>query len=199
MSFNYPNFFPKPGYLTNKIKNDYILTSINNGSLPKNALDFSEITSLHASNDPNKPIYFWQLYSILGEKPVEKLIRLFYTRIFNDTKNSWFSQEFIEIGDIEYHVKGQKNFWLDVMGGGEHYKGTEKKLYNYHKLVKNIMTKEGANCWMSHMDKALKDIELEKIEDKRVLSCIKSFLNYFMLKYAVEFDFNFFPVMKGKL
>ena len=199
MSFNYPNFFPKPGYLTNKIKNDYILTSINNGSLPKNALDFSEITSLHASNDPNKPIYFWQLYSILGEKPVEKLIRLFYTRIFNDTENSWFSQEFIEIGDVEYHVRGQKNFWLDVMGGGEHYKGTEKKLHNYHKLVKNIMTQEGANCWMNHMDKALKDIELEKIEDKRVLSCIKSFLNYFMLKYAVEFDFNFFPVMKGKL
>ena len=58
------------------------------------------------------PLYFWQLYSILGEKYIEDLIRLFYTKLFNDDKNKWFSDEFIEIGSIEYHVRGQKNFGL---------------------------------------------------------------------------------------
>lgn len=139
------------------------------------------------------------MYSILGKEPIEKLIKIFYTRIFNDTKNKWFSDEFIEIGDIEYHVRGQKNFWLDVMGGGKFYKGTESRLSNYHKLVSNIMTEDGANCWINHMYQALKEVKIDKIEDKRVISCIKSFLNYFMIKYSIEFDFNFYPVMKGKL
>ena len=163
----------------------------------KQTLENKEITSLIASNDPTKPLYFWQLYSILGEKYIEDLIRLFYTRLFNDTKNKWFTDEFIEIGSIEYHVRGQKKFWLDIMGGGEYYTGGEKKLHNYHKLVKNIMTNEGACVWLKHMNDALDEMIYNN--DVRVRKCIDVFLNYFMTKYAIEFDFNFFSIMKTKL
>lgn len=192
MTFNYPNYIPNYGNLTEKIMKEFILNYYH-----KEVLDNKEITSLIATNDITKPLYFWQLYSILGEVYIEDLIRLFYTKLFKDNKNKWFSNEFIEIGSIEYHVKGQKKFWLDIMGGGEYYTGGEKKLYNYHKLVKNIMTSEGANLWMNHMNDALDEMTYN--EDVRVRKCIDVFLKYFMTKYAIEFDFNFFSIMKTKL
>ena len=83
------------------------------------------------------------------------------------------------------------------MGGGEYYTGGEKKLHNYHKLVKNIMTNEGANLWMKHMNDALDEMTYN--EDVRVRKCMDVFLKYFMTKYAIEFDFNFFSIMKTKL
>ena len=58
------------------------------------------------------------------------------------------------------------------MGGGEYYTGGEK-LHNYHKLVKNIMTNEGANLWMKHMNDALD--EMAYSEDVRVRKCIDVF------------------------
>lgn len=192
MNYNYPLFCPNYGNLTEKIMNQFLLTYYH-----KQILQNKEITSLIASNDITKPLYFWQLYSILGEKYIEDLIRLFYTNLFNDKKNKWFSDEFIEIGSIEYHVKGQKKFWLDIMGGGEYYTGGEKKLHNYHKLVKNIMTSDGARLWMHHMNYALDEMQYNK--DKRVRKCIDVFLNHFMIKYAIEFDFNFFNILKSKL
>ena len=192
MTFNYPNYVPNYGNLTEKIMKEFILNYYH-----KEALDNKEITSLIAANDITKPLYFWQLYSILGEVYIEDLIRLFYTKLFKDNKNKWFSDEFIEIGSIEYHVKGQKKFWLDIMGGGEYYTGGEKKLHNYHKLVKNIMTVDGANLWMKHMNDALDEMIYN--EDVRVRKCMDVFLKYFMTKYAIEFDFNFFSIMKTKL
>lgn len=190
--FNYPNFTPNYGNLTMIIMKEFILSYYHEDTLNNN-----EITSLIASNDTTKPLYFWQLYSILGEEYIENLIRLFYTNLFNDQKNKWFSEEFIDIGSIEYHVKGQKKFWLDIMGGGENYSGGEKKLYNYHKLVENIMTEEGARLWMFHMNNALDEMSYEN--DKRVRKCIDVFLKHFMIKYAVEFDFNFYNIFKSKL
>ena len=192
MILNYPKYIPNYGNLTEKIMKEFILNYYH-----KQTLENKTITSLNASNDPTQPLYFWQLYSILGEKYIEDLIRLFYTKLFNDDKNKWFSDEFIEIGSIEYHVRGQKKFWLDIMGGGEYYTGGEKKLHNYHKLVKNIMTSEGACVWMKHMNDALDEMAYN--EDVRVRKCIDVFLKYFMTKYAIEFDFNFFSIMKTKL
>ena len=190
--FNYPNFIPNYGNLTTTVMKEFILHYYH-----KDVLENKEITSLIASNDIKKPLYFWQLYSILGEKYIEDLIRLFYTNLFNDEKNKWFTDEFIEIGSIEYHVKGQKKFWLDIMGGGEYYSGGEKKLHNYHKLVENIMTTEGAKLWMYHMNQALDNMNYNK--DLRVRKCIDVFLNHFMIKYAIEFDFNFYNIFKSKL
>lgn len=192
MDYHYPIFIPNYGNLTNKIMKEYLLTYYS-----INILDNNDITSLVASNDKTKPLYFWQLYSILGEKKIEDLIRQFYRNIFNDKNNKWFSDEFIEIGSIEYHVKGQKKFWLDIMGGGEYYTGGEKKLHYHHKLVKNIMTEKGANIWMYHMNNALDKMEYK--EDIRIRKCIDVFLNHFMVKYAIEFDFNFYNILKSKL
>ena len=90
-----------------------------------------------------------------------------------------------------------KKILVRYNGGGEYYSGGEKKLYNYHKLVKNIMTNEGANLWMKHMNDALD--EMTYSDDLRVRKCIDVFLNHFMIKYAIEFDFNFFSILKSKL
>ena len=83
------------------------------------------------------------------------------------------------------------------MGGGEYYSGGEKKLNFHHKLVKNIMTTKGANIWMYHMDNALDKIDFSN--DRRIRKCIDVFLNHFMIKYAVEFDFNFYNIFRAKL
>ena len=143
-NFDYPNFIPSIGNLTDKIRYEYISGKIIEKRLDYDSFDNEKITSLIASNDVNDEVYFWQLYSILGGNPIHKLIHTFYTRIFNDFEEPWFRDEFIESGSIEYHVIGQKNFWLDIMGGGPLYKGGELKLNFKHKLVENIMNLQGA-------------------------------------------------------
>lgn len=195
--FKYPNFEPQEGYLTNLIRNEYIATCIKNET-KLDPIKFNKIISLVASNDINDKIYFWQLYSILGEKPVHNLILKFYTNIFNDTENLWFREEFEETGSINYHVKGQKKFWLDIMGGGPQYIGGELKLHRKHELVSNIMTLEGAEIWMKHMNDTIHETRFDLIKDKRVIPCIKNFLHFFMKKYSVEFDFNFYGLIKKK-
>ena len=192
------NYKPELGFLTKTIRNEYLFEEL---KLNKISIeDIPDALSLYASNNKNKRIYFWQLYNILGDEPVIYLITKFYKKIFND-EAEWFRDEFIDLGSIEYHVKGQSNFWLDIMGGGQRYIGGEKMLNKKHKLVKNIMTREGAEKWMDSMEKTLKEITLTKdFEDKRIIVCIYDFLEYFMNKYAIEFDFNVFnmDVLKKK-
>ena len=153
MTFNYPNFIPSPGNLTYQIQIDYLTSKIRDKSLPIDSLDNKKITSLIASNNPSDPIFFWQLYSILGESPIHTLISIFYENVFNDN-DKWFSEEFIELGSLEYHIKGQKRFWLDIMGGGKHYVNGMNRLNLRHSLVDNIMTVEGSNKWLENMNKA---------------------------------------------
>ena len=59
------------------------------------------------------------------------------------------------------------------------------------------MTLDGARLWMYHMNNALN--EMNYTQDKRVRKCIDVFLNHFMIKYSIEFDFNFFNLLKSKL
>ena len=184
---------PELGFLKKKVRNEYLTDLIKNDKFDFDKLDIA--MSLYACNDKNERIYFWQLYSILGEKPVIYLIAKFYENIFNDDGAEWFRNEFIELGDIAYHVKGQSNFWLDVMGGGQRYIRGEKMVYKKHKLVKNIMTREGGERWMYNMEKTLNEIVLTpEFQDKRILVCIYDFLEYYMNKYAMEFDFNVFDL-----
>ena len=184
---------PELGFLKKKVRNEYLTDLIKNDKFDFDKLDIA--MSLYACNDKNERIYFWQLYSILGEKPVIYLITKFYENIFNDDGAEWFRNEFIELGDIAYHVKGQSNFWLDVMGGGQRYIRGEKMVYKKHKLVKNIMTREGGERWMYNMEKTLNEIVLTpEFQDKRILVCIYDFLEYYMNKYAMEFDFNVFDL-----
>ena len=198
---NYPNFEPSLGNLTHKIRKDYIEHAIKLNILPKDSFSNEDIISLVASNDESKPIYFWQLYSIAGEDNIHILIKTFYEKIFNDTHSYWFRDEFVDSGPLEYHIRGQKRFWLDVMGAGKLYFGDEIKLYNKHKLVKNIMTSKGAKEWMNYMNETITEMDKYFKYDKRILPCLTSFLEYFMEKYSIQFDFNIFDkkVINSKL
>ena len=200
MTFNYPNFIPSPGNLTLQIQTDYITSKIRDKSLCVNAFDNKKITSLIASNNPSDPIFFWQLYSILGESPIHTLISIFYENVFNDN-DKWFSEEFIELGSLEYHIKGQKRFWLDIMGGGQKYIDGMNRLNLRHSLVDNIMTVDGSNKWLDNMNKALNDHRVHLTNDKRVIYCIYDFINYFMIKYSKHFNYNIKKVihLKSKL
>lgn len=192
-------YIPKLGILTDIIIKEYILYLNNKNLVLNNSVNYLEITSLYANDDINKPLYFWQLYNILGKEIIIKLITIFYTKIFNDTNFLWFKEEFEDLGNLQYHINGQTNFWLDIMGGGPYYNGGLKKLNNKHKLVKNIMTKKGADLWMYYMIESLKEIKNDISFDSRILICLVDFLYFFMMKYGYEFDFNFTDFRNSKL
>ena len=192
-------FQPKKGNLTNKIKYEYLNLYIKQNKLSENIFDNEEVTSLYAPTDLNKTLYFWQIYSIIGPEPIRKLITLFYTSIFESTTNLWFKEEFIELGSLEHHINKQTEFWLDIMGGGPLYKSTIKKLHMKHKLVQNIMTEKGANIWMSFMINSINTIKEDLYTDRRIIPCLINFLNFFMLKYGREFDFNFYEIKISSL
>ena len=220
-------FTPLAGNLTNKIRDEYlelcvkqkkILPEIYNNNKIKKIIykdyyikeketskifENSEITGLYASDDLSKTLYFWQIYSIIGPEPIKKLITVFYTSIFNSTTDLWFKEEFEDLGPLKHHIDRQSEFWLDVMGGGPLYKANMKKLHMKHKLVENIMTEKGANMWLHYMINAINIVREDLCVDRRIIPCLIDFLNFFMLKYAHEFDFNFYEIkdlsLKSKL
>ena len=211
-------FTPLAGNLTNKIRYEYLELCVkqkkispeiyNNNKIKKiiykdyyikeketsKIFENNEITGLYASSDLSKTLYFWQIYSIIGPEPIKKLITVFYTSIFNSTTDLWFKEEFEDLGPLKHHIDRQSEFWLDVMGGGPLYKANMKKLHMKHKLVENIMTEKGANKWMYFMINAINIIKEDLCVDRRIIPCLIDFLNFFMLKYAHEFDFNFYKI-----
>lgn len=192
-------YIPIVGNLTNKIRYEYLDTYIKKNNVLPNLFENKEITGLYASMDLNKPLYFWQIYSITGSEPIRKLITVFYTSIFNSTTDLWFKEEFEDLGPLEHHINRQTEFWLDVMGGGPVYNGNLFKLNKKHKLVKNIMTEKGANKWMHYMIHAIDVVKEDLCVDRRIIPCLIDFLNFFMLKYAHEFDFNFYEIKQSSL
>ena len=192
-------YIPIVGNLTNKIRYEYLDTYIKKNNVLPNLFENKEITGLYASMDLNKPLYFWQIYSITGSEPIRKLITVFYTSIFNSTTDLWFKEEFEDLGPLEHHINRQTEFWLDVMGGGPVYNGNLFKLNKKHKLVKNIMTEKGANKWMNYMIHAINVVKEDLCVDRRIIPCLIDFLNFFMLKYAHEFDFNFYEIKQSSL
>ena len=67
---SYPNFEPSAGYMTESVQRAYISKGIEKNILPKEAHRMPEILSLVASNDLQKPIQFWQLFSVLGQNNI---------------------------------------------------------------------------------------------------------------------------------
>ena len=171
------------------IQTSYLHKRIKQGKLSTNILESSSAFSKIASSNLNDPLFFWQLYSLTGEPPLRDIITRFYKRVFNDSEAQWFSSVFVETGNLDYHVENQLKFWIDLTGGPITYKGGEKKLNIKHRLVKEIMTQEGANRWLYHMDATLSETTFRG--DPRILPCLIDFVNYFMDKYGLEFDFNF--------
>ena len=180
-----------PGKVTRKLREDYLKKQLLFGLMTTDKIKSSSVLSYNANPDQSSELYFWQIYSVIGSDKLEKLIKVFYTRIFNDDKAPWFRDVFVELGSIDYHVRGQHRFWVNSFAGGLEYKAGLKGLLFHHQLAKEIMTKEGAERWLMHMQKTLKQFRPEfNKSDIRIVPCIESFLVFTMETYGIQFNFN---------
>ena len=75
---SYPNYDPSAGYMTEKIQQAYISNAIKLNVLPMDAHRMPEIVSLVASNNLLKSIQFWQLFSVLGQNNIVRIVHKFY-------------------------------------------------------------------------------------------------------------------------
>lgn len=188
-TFNYPAFTPQSGYMTEVIRRRYIETAEQNGLLPANAHRMEAVLSLTATNDIQKPIQFWQLYSVLGADRIIAIVQAFYKRVFRE--EPWFKSVFEQVGSERHHVATQSSMWVDVMGGGHQYHGAEFRL-NFHHThnAMQLMNDKGAERWVSLMKATLDDPSIDYTEDSRVRPALNTFLAFFMSKYAEDFDFE---------
>lgn len=148
-----------------------------------------EATSLVADRDMSKPLYFWQLYSVLGTDRIVSIVQNLYARIAADKEEPWLPKAFTRISDWDHHVATQAAFWLDAMGKGRYYHGGEGRLHFHHyHNGRHVMTQQGAARWMHHMRLALDESDLGT--DPRVRGAIDTFLHARMEKYAAQFGFE---------
>lgn len=188
-TFNYPSYQPQSGYMTETIRNKYIANAIEGRLLPINAYRLEHIISLSASNDSNKPIQFWQLYSVLGPERIVAIMSRFYDLVYND--EHWFKSVFMSAASKERHIQTQSTMWMDVMGGGQQYHGGEFRL-NFHHThnAMVLMNEKGAERWVSLMTKTLNENDTDLTDDTRVRLAINTFLMFFIDKYAHDFKFE---------
>lgn len=152
-------------------------------------VDKEEARSLQANPDVSRPLYFWQLYSILGTERIMKIVENLYTRIAADADEPWLPAAFTRISDWDHHIATQAGFWLDAMGRGKCYHGGEYRLHFHHQHnAGHVMTQVGAARWMHHMRLALDESDLGS--DPRVKGTIEAFLHARMEKYAGQFGFQ---------
>lgn len=143
--------------------------------------------------DPSKPLYFWQLYSILGKEPIHRLIKHFYERVYADTENPWFRDAFVDNRTFDHHVENQVDYWIDAMGGGKHYPGGMGRLTYHHmySYAEEIMSAKGAKRWMVHMRGALQDDPYSEFDrDPRIRPCLVEYIKTKMKTYADRFGWD---------
>lgn len=188
-NFDYPNFPTQNGYLTEITRQNYIAAAMPLNLLPPDALSRPEILSLSASNDIEKPIQFWQLYSVLGQDRIVDIVSDFYQRVFAD--EDWFRSVFTRVGGVNHHVATQASMWIDVMGGGPYYHGGEFRLSFHHTHnAHQLMDEKGARRWVELMIEALDASGDQMSKDPRVRLSLNTFLTHFFGKYAREFRFE---------
>ena len=175
--------------MSEKIQQDYISYAVSKKLLPQDSHRIAQIISLEASNDVNKPIQFWQLFSVLGAERIVRIVENFYSRVFAD--EDWFVSVFARVGGVSHHINTQASMWVDVMGGGPYYHGGDFRL-NFHHTHNAIqlMNERGAERWTKLMLETLEDSAQHMTNDPRVRPALNTFLSYFMEKYAREFDFE---------
>jgi truncated hemoglobin YjbI len=148
-----------------------------------------QIVSLTAPNDIKQPIQFWQLYSVIGQQRIVKLVTSFYERVFAD--EDWFRSVFERVGGLSHHLNTQSAMWIDVMGGGAAYHGGEFRLnFHHNHNAMQLMNDKGAQRWVKLMAETLNDPAIDLTADPRVRTAINTFLKYFVGKYADEFAFS---------
>jgi truncated hemoglobin YjbI len=161
--------------------------------------DTSTITvSIEADRDPNAPLYYWQLYSVIGMEMIRGIVYDFYKSVFADTEEVWFRDAFIELNDIDQHTRVQTWYWADAMGGGTLYLGGESRIdfHHEHNGGKLLMTGSGARRWMHHMANGIKTgghLERFNAIDRRIFPCLVDFMRTKMEKYANYFNWAFDP------
>lgn len=147
--------------------------------------------SLQANLDATKPLYYWQLYSLIGTEPIVSIVQDFYERVYADTEESWFRDAFASISGIHHHVQTQALYWIDAFGGGRAYHGGNYRLNFHHEYnAAKVMNAKGATRWMHHMRGALENYQ-DKFDDPRVMPCIVDFLKTKMKVYAKEHNWEF--------
>lgn len=187
--FGRPRHPTQLGYMTEKSQRDFISAAIAMGVLPKDAHRIAQIVSLDASYDISKPIQFWQLYSVLGQDPIVNIVADFYQRVFTD--EAWFTSVFARVGSIGHHINTQASMWIDVMGGGPYYHGSDFRL-NFHHIhnAHQLMNENGAARWSQLMVDTLDASARYMADDPRIRPSINTFLSHFMGKYAKDFAFE---------
>ena len=182
----YPKFPTQRGYMTESTQGAYIAWAIKQGLLPKDALKQSHIMSLTASDDPDTPIQFWQLFSQLGADAIVDIVAAFYERVFAQEK--WFVSVFANVGPLNHHINTQASMWADVMGGGPYYHGAEFRLSFHHTHnAMALMNDRGAALWVKLMVETLDSVEVLQGADQRLRTSINTFLTHFLEKYADDF------------
>ena len=210
-------FSGSAGYTTEKGRRDWV-----EGRGLGAAEDPSQPWSSFEANvdDPSSPLYYWQLFSLLGVGKIETLIRKFYNKVFDEAEDArddpaWaakltgekFRRVFRSVGSREHHVSTQTSFWVDAFGGGSAYHGGDFRLNFHHEHnAAAVMNEWGAKLWMRRMGDALVETSFAEI-DQRIKPCIVGFLHAKVRKYAKNHgwrfdnrDFGFVahdPEMKG--
>ena len=189
-------FEPKRGYVDARI--DYLNHFHSLGNSSSDGDDSNLPTSSRvASTNPEDPLYFWQLYSLIGHDLVVEIVSEFYERVFADTDNPWFRDVFERAAPKRHHINTQVAYWVDAFGGGRCYHGGNYRLNFHHtRNAREIMTARGAAHWMHHMKETLLHLLLEErdpilVGDPRVFSCIVNFLETKMRTYAEEHGWKF--------
>jgi len=188
-NYDYPNYPTQEGYLTAQVRQKYIDSAIDRKLLPDNAHRMAHVVSLNAPNSPSTPIQFWQLFSVLGPERLTAVVTAFYQRVYDD--EPWFRAVFERISGIDHHIRTQTSMWADAMGGGHYYHGGEYRLGFHHTHnAFELMNDKGAARWVSLMTDTLNTSAAHLTDDPRVRISVNTFLNYFMAKYAAEFNFK---------
>ena len=193
-------FQPKRGYIDARTDYLYHFHGVDDdddqGSGSDGSRDKLPTASRVASTNTDDPLYFWQLYSLIGHDLVVEIVSDFYERVFADTENPWFRDVFDRAGPQGHHINTQVAYWVDAFGGGRCYHGGNFRL-NFHHThnAREIMTAKGAHRWMHHMRAALISVKKNRprfpVEDPRVFPCIVSFLETKMRTYAEEHGWKF--------
>jgi len=175
--------------MSEQTQRDYIAHAVERKILPADAHRMAQIITLTAPDEVNRPIQFWQLYSVLGPERIVAIVRNFYERVFDD--EDWFTSVFARVGGVEHHIMTQSAMWIDVMGGGPAYHGADFRLHFHHTHnAIQLMNEKGATRWTELMVRTLDACASHMADDPRVRPAINTFLDFFMGKYARDFAFE---------
>lgn len=197
-------FEAKLGFATKETRDEY-MDMIRQGS-SGNGDDTSSghsipteeaLQSVEADLDRTKPLYFWQLYSIIGKDPIVAFVTTFYDRIFadDDTEEGLqFKNAFANVSTKEMHIKAQSSYWIDAFGGGRVYWGGHSRLGFHHSSqhAEPVMTEQGSSRWMKHMKHAIASYDFvgNGHDDPRIVPCMVEFLRAKVRAYAQEYGWK---------